>query len=417
MNRQSRVRIHLGSVPLRWIAILLAAALVSDVAAVAQTAPDYSRFTAARFIPFVAPLRAATDPSSYHPPELRFAIDGKRYVGVMDTGSTGVMLSAKRLPGYRRETAAQYPLGWEFLSSSKRLWVGRWIPKQINFLDARGAVLATATVPVLAVERETICPLYDEKKDRAECPHKKLHPASPDIHYVGVGFGREHDGQPQGTPDKNPLLNITSINGTPVKLGTMCSGYIIQTQGVHVGLTPSITKGFAYTKLSCPAPPDQRNCSQAPICVSVNGSSCAPGSVLVDTGIAQMYLSVPGLPLKAGPDPQSQTRCILQNGNQVTVRFGAPNAMAFYSFVVDQLSPMQPPKVFLPGYVQPGCTLPAPPSSQSPSSSVPSAFVNTGGNFYQGFDVLFDADHGFFGLRWTGPPDSPQGGLIPGSSH
>ena len=231
---------------------------------------------------------------------------------------------------------------------------------------------------------------------------------------MGVGFGREHDGQPQGTPDKNPLLNITSIDGKPVQPGTMRSGYILTPQGVHVGLTPAKTSGFAYTKLSCSQP---RDCSQAPICVAVDGSSCAQGSVLVDTGIPQMYLSVPpGVPVRTQsvPDPSNRALqiCALRNGSRVTVRFGAPNAIAFYSFVVAQ-SPAQP--------TQPTLVLLPPSTAGSPPACVPPsgapgrpAFVNTGGNFLQGFDVLFDADGGLFGLRWNGPAGSPEGGLGPG---
>jgi hypothetical protein len=397
---------------------MLAVVMIQGVAAAAQVPPDYSGFTAARFIPFVAPMSSVNGP--YHPPELRFAIRGRKYTAVMDTGSTGVMLSATGIPGYTPSTACQDPSsfpGWEFLSSSKRLWVGHWISEEIHFLDSQGGTVI-ATVPVLAVECEAVCPQFHEGALQPLCPGTPLHPASPGIHYMGVGFGREHDGQPQGTPDKNPLLNITSIAGKPVAPGSMRSGYVLTAQGVHVGLTLKNTSGFAYTKLTCPNPPgDTRDCSQAPICVMVDGSGCASGSVLVDTGIAQMYLSVPpSVPVRAQavPDPSNKTLqiCALQNGSRVTVRFGAPSPIAFYSFAVGQspAQPTQPPLVLLPqstGGMPPACT---PPSSAQGRSS----FVNTGGNFLQGFDVLFDAGGGYFGLRWKGPAGSPQGGLGPG---
>jgi hypothetical protein len=197
----------------------------------------------------------------------------------------------------------------------------------------------------------------------------------------------------------------------------MRSGYIITSQGAHVGLTPANTSGFVYTKLACPQPPNARDCSQAPICVLVDGSSCAQGSVLVDTGIPQMYLSVPpGVPLRTqsvqDPSNRALQICALQNGSRVTVRFGAPNTIAFYSFVVAQ-SPAQPTQPTL--VLLPPSTAGAPPACVPPSGApTRPAFVNTGANFLQGFDVLFDADGGFFGLRWNGPAGSPEGGLGPG---
>jgi hypothetical protein len=399
---------------------MLAVVMIQGVAAAAQAAPDYSGFTAARFIPFVAPMGPASSPAQYQPPALRFTIQGRSYTATMDTGSTGVMLSATSIPGYTPSTACQDPssfTGWEFLSSSKRLWVGHWITQQINFFDAQGGTV-TATVPVLAVECEAVCPQYHEEAAQPVCPGTPLGKASSGIHYMGVGFGREHDGQPQGTPDKNPLLNITAIGGTPVAQGSMRSGYVLTSQGVHVGLTPANTSGFAYTKLSCPQLPDGRlDCSQAPICVMVDGSACAPGSVLVDTGIPQMYLSVPpSVPVNAQSvqDPSNSVLqiCALRNSSRVTVRFGAPSTIAFYSFAAGQSPPQstQPTLVLLPS-----STGGAPPACVPPSGApnLP-AFVNTGGNFLQGFDVLFDAGGGFFGLRWNGPAGSPQGGLGPG---
>jgi hypothetical protein len=99
----------------------------------------------------------------------------------------------------------------------------------------------------------------------------------------------------------------------------------------------------------------------------------------------------------------------------VTVRFGAPDAIAFYSFVAGQspAQPMQPAQVIPPsstGGVPPSCIPPVLPSG-TPSRP---AFVNTGGNFLSSFNVLFDADGGFFGLRWNGSAGSSEGGLGPG---
>jgi hypothetical protein len=103
-------------------------------------------------------------------------------------------------------------LGSSFLSSSKRLWVGHWVPLTVTFLDQNDKPVATSFVPVLGVEQEVICPSYVQG---TTCPDQPLQQATGDIIYMGVGFAREHDHQPQGTPDKNPLLNLTSIGQKP----------------------------------------------------------------------------------------------------------------------------------------------------------------------------------------------------------
>ncbi|EPX58030.1 hypothetical protein D187_004319 [Cystobacter fuscus DSM 2262] len=56
---------------------------------------------------------------------------------------------------------------------------------------------------------------------------------------------------------------------------------------------------------------------------------------------------------------------------------------------------------------------PLQPAQVITSTKGKSAFVNTGRHFLRGFDVLYDADGGFFGLKWTGAADSAVGGLTP----
>ncbi|WP_224240417.1 hypothetical protein [Hyalangium gracile] len=400
---------------------LLTALLVTGLAPVAvaeqpSSTPNYAGYTAARFIPYA---NAETNvPAFTHALEFNLSVEGKPACGAapsgatkdpakpclvtMDTGTTGIMVSAADLAGYSAKAAEKYPLGREFLSSSKLLWVGRWIPKNVTFHDAKGAPLATATVPVLVVEKEATCPQYNEQTDKETCPGTPLKPAKPGIFYMGVGFGREHDGQPQGTPDKNPFLHITQINGAPVAKGTMRSGYIITEKGVHVGLTSENAGGFAFTQLTGPKySKDPQDWPEASICVAVDQSPCIPAKVLIDTGIPQMYLTVTSeVPVQTvlAPDLSSPKRQVpvLKDGSQVTVRFpGNDHPMAFYTFKVgDKGSDMQPAQVIT-------------------TKNGKNAFVNTGRHFLRNFNVLYDAEGGLFGLRWVGPANSPYGGLTP----
>jgi len=371
------------------------------VACAQATGPVFRPDSAARFIGFDAAQASGPAPMTNapqlrfevrSPPDFRVPAPARPFTVTMDTGSTGVVISAVDLPGYsRNEEARKANEGWEYLSSSKRLWIGHWVMRDLVFNPGADEVIAR--VPVLAVEKEMICPNWDEKVNLPDCEKPtETKESPPGIAYMGVGFGREHDGQPQGTPDKNPLLNIASIDGKPVAPGSMRSGYIVTAKGVHVGLTRANTTGFSYVKLQGrslnaagqPASSDPRDWPQATMAVSVNGAPAQTGAVLVDTGIAQMYLTVSNpsaLPTTAIPNPSRKgaTATGLANSTEVKVSFPDDAApVAEYRFQVG--SPQAPTAVIV-----------TRPSDQ--------AFVNTGRHMLRQFDVLFDADGGWFGLR------------------
>jgi hypothetical protein len=385
------------------VGITVAAAVsVGGIAtALAEPGPDLHAYTAARFVPFANPSKG---PNAFtDPPKLSFLVqapDGgasRQFTMIMDTGTNGVVISASDLPGY---TAVGNPQGWEFLSSSKLLWVGHWIPRELVFLDASGNQLATATVPVLAVETQYTCPGWSELANQPACADSQKTVTMPaGIAYMGVGFGREHDGQPQGTPDKNPLLNLTAIDGEGIRLGTYRAGYIITPNGVHVGLSAANSRGFAWLKLhgrsldkrGNPVSDDPRDWPQASMAVSVNGGASQSGSVLIDTGIAQMYLTVSHpsqLPTQSVRNPSLKGAAAtgLASGAEVTVSFpGVNRPVAQYSFTVGDTANEAAPSVVLVTH-----------------GDMP-AFVNTGRHLLRAYEVAFDADGGWFGFRKVVP--------------
>lgn len=388
---------------MRGILTLFTAALATACTAAAQSpaaGPDLQGYKAARFIPYSNAndgLPPFTDGAT-----LVFNIqapDGgpaTPFTVTMDTGSTGVVISAADLPGYSAQEAANHPKGWEYLSSSKLLWIGHWLPRELVFVDKNNNPLVTATVPVLAVETQIDCPGWDKIAALPECAHPKSTVEMPKgVKYMGVGFGREHDGQPQGTPDKNPLLNVSAIDGQAVASGSFRAGYIVTPTGLHVGLTSANTQNFAYTKLQGrslnaagqPASDDKRDWPQAAMAVSVNGASAQPGSVLIDAGIPQMYLSVSNpqqLPTQAVTNPSVKTATVngLASGSQVAVTFGADNAIPPYNFTVGNANDPTVPLVVI----------------VNDTAATP-AYVNTGRHLLRARDVLYDADGGWFGLR------------------
>ncbi len=373
----------------------------APTAAAAATGPVLRPGTNAHFIPFVSPPGDQSLPMTNAPRlafEVRMPAGGpvsapaRTFTVTMDTGSTGVVISAVDLPGYSRTGEARdAPLGWEFLSSSKRLWIGHWVVRDLAFRSGDGEVIAR--VPVLAVAKEMICPGWSEKANRPDCAQPTDTTENPaGIAYMGVGFGREHDGQPQGTPDKNPLLNLGMIGGRPVRPGEVHAGYIVTQHGVHAGLTPANATGFRAVKLQpgsllangSPASTDPRDWRQATMAVSVNGGAPEAGPVLVDTGIAQMYLTVSNpsaLPTAQIPNPSRRGHTVtgLQPDTPVQVMFpGAQAPVAQYDFRVGDAAAPQAVLVNSPGRP---------------------AFVNTGRHMLRQFDVLYDAEGGWFGLR------------------
>ena len=358
--------------------------------------PGYEKTTLSKFIPF------ENDPTNIPPftsaPSLSFTVDGQLYVTTMDAGSTGLLLAAAGLPNYDAETAAQYPVGWTYFTSSYILQTGNWIPETIVFLEAN----ITATVPVLAVTTSVVCPWYNTSIDTTSCPPSPngtivvptIMPT--EVEYMGVGFGREYNGQPQGTPDKVTLLNIDSIDGETLENGCITyghekscinEGYIINKTGVTVGLTEENTKGFSFVKLALnhSYSDDPRDWTQTPCCISINDGPCSFGSLLLDTGIPQSYLILPpSVPVDV-ETTASQT-LILADGVNVTVYFGLEGSYAAtYDLTVGgEGNEMEPTEVIV------------------DQTDTQSPFFNTGRHLYRDFDVLYDAIGGYLGLRWTG---------------
>lgn len=371
-----------------------AAALTSAILttqACSQAGPDLNAFDQGRFIPF-AP-RPAGQPPFGPPPTVALRLDGP--LGgftpppvVMDTGSTGVVISAADQPGWTADKAGAYPRGWEFLSSSKRLWVGRWIPTTVTFVDAEGAELARAQVPILVVDTELNCPGYDVKSSPGTCAAPKATISMPKgIAYMGVGFGREGNGQTQGTPEKNPLLNLTAIDGRPIAQASYRRGYVVTRDGVHAGLTPANTGGFRFVKLGERGPHGPLDWPQAPMHVAAGGLPAQAGALLIDTGIPTMYLGVadPGAlqtRTETNHNDKAQAK-VLTEGQTVTITVPTRPATTI-AFTTGQGDAVAPTQVLV-------------------NSPMQTAFANTGRHALRRFDVLFDADGGWFGLRPTGP--------------
>ncbi|MCJ1473351.1 hypothetical protein MMC13_002002 [Lambiella insularis] len=385
--------------PYAWYGLVLATlcTFTSGSSNVLAADADFSNGTVTSFIPF---SNATTNPNFQYVPNLDFTIGNYTSHAPMDTGSTGILMAAKHVPGFPPDNCTY---GSEYLSSSKRLYEGCWINSTFKFSS-----IAVAEVPVLAVSSLCICSQFSSETNKCTVPTTNC-TSNSGVQYIGVGFGRERAGQTEGDTDKNPFINIISVNGSDVKPGTMHTGYTITAAGVHLGLTSSNTVDFFTTQLD-PGPyhsQDPHDWASIPACISVDGAPCVLGTSLFDTGFDNSYLRS-DTPLHniyclcldmtstpAPPCPDNCTRQLLP-GHTVQVFIGsAPNYTAYYNLLGGEIGNPMSPCAISPQAPQPGN----------------GAYINTGRLFYRGFEALFDAEGGWYGLRSRLPLGTTFGGV------
>lgn len=349
---------------------LIAASLLVSAPLAAQDAPggapDYSAFREGLFLRYLD----AEPGGIARVPRIGLSFGGEVLSADLDSGSTGIVVAAAYIPGFD-QLPVQGP-GELTYTSSGRVMVGQWVITPVTLSGKEGASLTTAPLPVLAVTQVRCL------KNARDCT-----PSSDPRHIamVGVGFAREADRQSQSTPDKNPLLNIAP-GERPRR-----QGYVLTMEGVHIGLTEANTRGpFRYLKLE--RRPDGTDWQPTPACISLNGATPpACGSVLVDTGVGAMFMTVPAAQAGAagvgadGAGADGQPARTLPEGTQVAIRVGAgAQAFPLYAFTVGDGSPLAPEAIHL---------------RVAPDR----VFVNTSFHLLNGYDVLFDGEGGYVGFR------------------
>jgi hypothetical protein len=357
-------------------ATLSAAGLVvSTLAALAAEPNPYAGFDQGVFLPYInAP---ADDADITTQPRLRISFGGPSRIVVMDTGSTGVVVSAGDIPDL--DTLPAMPGKLTYTSSGK-VMVGNWVTTPVTIEGRNGAKFVTKPMPVLAVSE-------------IQClgTARNCHPLSDPrgVAMLGIGFGREGDDQAESTPDKNAFLSGTG--GERFR-----RGYVVTRTGVHVGLTAANAgEDFARVKLE-PNPSVTGDWSAATVCIAVNGKSPAVcGTSLVDTGVTGMFLTLPPDLVGDSVTENDSGAKTLANGTALAFFFPGtdpdkPVAEASYGFdVAQQTNPLEPEFLDL--------------------NTTRAPFVNTSVHFLNGFDLLYDADGGYIGYRWTGHADSRLG--------
>jgi hypothetical protein len=368
-------------------AVIASAVLVLGMLPMSAASSDqYEIYRRSAYLPYLNAPGAIDDITQV--PRLHISFGERSYNVVMDTGSTGVVVSADKIPQIDR--LQSLGPGKLTYSSSGRIMVGQWVVTPMTISGANAARVTTAPMPVLAVTRVQ-CMEGARRCTPNDGPRG--------ISMMGIGFARRHDHQTQSGPDRNPFLNVVKLDeeGDP-NVERMRRGYIVTRRGIHIGLTSSNTAGdFSYVKLAPEA--DGEDWAATPACISVNRAKpAACGSLLMDTGVTAMYLTVPESQAPADLVTGSGRATTLVKGANLMISIpteGLPRAL--YSFTVgEDANPLAPASLTL-------------------VSRTRAPFVNTSLHFLNGFDYLYDPDGGFVGFRWTGHASQALGKVIPAS--
>ena len=394
-------------------AVILLTSWAHSLTAKGDVGPPYPSNGASVFVPFVN-ANELSDPSQYVSPQIRvgFKLPNATYTNpafdvTMDTGSVGIVVGSSYFnpPANGRLDPSFIGPGSETLTSSGIIFSGDWYITTVNLYNGN-AVVASSTVPVMAVTKVSCEP------NARECDPSTIGATAPTTHYFGIGFAGGA-GQPQGTPDKNAFLNVTSISGSASQLSP---GYILSTQGVEIGLTSGNTQGFALIKLEPLLAPDSTQWQTAPASanvltdwqhprgtITVNGSS-GSGSILFDTGVSTGFLTPPiGVTLQTGMGPEN-AECNGSTPPSCAVQ-GSSVQVSFPSLSIPPSSNRPAPVASL------HYTVGANNGSQSGNPVSPFAvsvehnsapFLNTTVRFLQAFNYFYDAANGFLGLQTTG---------------
>jgi len=205
-----------------------------------------------------------------------------------------------------------------------------------------------------------------------------------DVSNFGIGF--DLNGAPGGTGPVgnnmnqiyNPLLNLDAMQN-----GTLVAGYVVTKTGIKLGLTTE-ESGYAYTTLnptiyaSTNSVPDW----QTPMGQTVvSGTTNGPGSVVMDSGISGAYISAPGLV----PDSEVTT----------PVSVYLVNSGSLVGYLID---PSDANNVLNPTKLE--VSAPGTDGVYS-QNQLPyrENFFNTGRNVFKAFDMLYDAENGYMGVR------------------
>ena len=372
----------------------------------------------------------------------------------LDTGSNGVVITADLLYNSFGISAAQLTQikpGQIKYTSSGLTYSGFYANLDVGMYNATHAgtsaqLGATAQVPVLVATS-----LIDKKNVTTNfCPNPPGNcpvVGAKSLEQFGVGFGRG-SGPTAGWSGLNPLLNLVSVQSG--NLATMAPGYVVTPSGIVLGLnakqlsnsllvqlqavpqtTPtSQTNAYAVaaTKSDWQTPPMLLSITNntSPYAAIMNGHYY--GTMLVDTGITgsiltngqapgsgnnpslnqalitsnsvtSMMLSLPGMTVTGGPQPGAFTYIYQGYCTTASTQGCGPKGDNYNGGNVAMMVPIYPTSsgdTQNNGYNQL--------NTGFADTSGSTAFLNTGINFLNYFNIVYDPVSGLIGYQPNNQP-------------
>ena len=299
----------------------------------------------------------------------------------MDTGSTGLAASS----AYYQPGPNDKPVGPGEITytSSGEVYKGTYYQTNVGIMQNSTIQIASSSVVILAID--TYCP-----------PAKPCEPAKPGaLAYMGVGFDRNAlTVPPPAGSNINVFTSVTQLaSGAPI--GTYRQGYLITNSNVTLGMGAANTQGYSVVKL---VPNAERSTPTSIVwttpptsLVADNSSKPTSATLLPDTGIGYMFLT--NFPPDNRPatfdcgTPSDKDRKCAVNGTKIQIVLpGQTTPLASYGFTVGQSAGANPtvPDLVVVGDAGSG------------------AFVNTGREFYAGFNYFYDDIGGYVGCQASG---------------
>lgn len=374
-------------------------------------AGPYSGYDVSALIPFYD----QTDPTWTKPVHVTMRVgsaSGDLFRPWIDTGSTGVVLPGRNIAGFSQNDCTSTNRGFHYLTSSNILYLGCWITKNLYFnTETTGNPVVHSRVPILAVYRRIECHASTDDLyvfSHGDCTVKVSDVQDPSgFGFIGIGWGRMDDGQPDGTSDKNPMINVVNIRGADMT--KLYKGFIIKKEGIQVGLTEASTVGIDVVDLPLHKPPlsgggsggsGTPNWGLIPACIwfgsEVPGTDpCQEVSALLDTGIDQSYFRIPTTSGHLPPrvDPGAGDIRVVTN-TPVTVNFKPGSTLGWLGFYSSDSFRVG---VFPGG---PHDVTPREMRAYRKNGYVVTTFFNSGMHIFRRYEIAHDALRGQVGFNW-----------------
>ena len=198
----------------------------------------------------------------------------------VDTGSTGVQFPVKNIPANSSLVVGPGKAFSIPLQPSGNVQSGNVYLARLTLQDTNGNAIGT-TIPIEIEGLSQSC------VGTTNCTSTNLFP------YVGIGFDREADSTTWSSlPVVNPVLQLTNVV-TAAAGSAMHPGYILNSTSMMLGLTSTNTAAFSaagYDQLT-PNPAAAGDWNGATGCIAFSGGTPVCGSMLLDVGQSDMFVT------------------------------------------------------------------------------------------------------------------------------